>query len=64
MGNCIIVVHVTGSHHNSIESDIDQMAGKFVDELKQKHHVTSASIVSGGENDLMHTAARFPIKET
>lgn len=62
MGNCLISIHVTGSHHNQVEHDIDQMAAKFVDELKAKHNVTAAHLVSGGEYDLMNTTARFPIK--
>jgi hypothetical protein len=63
MGNCIVSVHVTGSHHNGIESDIDQMAAKFADDLKAiGHTVSAATIVSGGEHDLMNTASRFPLK--
>jgi hypothetical protein len=61
MGNRIVSVHVTGSHHNGQGSDIDQMAADFVDALKTKgHNVTAASIVAGGEGDLLNPAARFP----
>lgn len=63
MGNCLISVHVTGSHHNGLERDIDQLAGKFVDDLKKSHNVTHASVVSGGENDLLNSP-RLPLKET
>jgi hypothetical protein len=63
MGNCIVSVHVTGSHHNGSESDIDQMAAKFADELKAKGHIVSAAtIVSGGEYDLLNTASRLPLR--
>jgi hypothetical protein len=64
MGNCLVTVHVTGSHHNGKEGDIDQIAAKFVDTLKLTHNVTSASIVTGGENDLLNTASRFPLKDS
>ena len=64
MGNCIVSVHVTGSHHNSQPSDIDQMAAVFVDALKVKgHSVTAATILSGVENDLLNTASRLPLKD-
>lgn len=65
MGNCLINVHVTGSHHNGIESDIDQMAARFVDELKAKgHNVTAATLVSGGENDMLPDRnGRFPLRK-
>ncbi len=63
MGNCLISVHVTGAHHNGAPNDIDQLAAKFADELKAKgHNVTSATLVSGGEYDLMNTVSRFPLK--
>jgi hypothetical protein len=62
MGNCVIEIHVTGSHHNSIAQDIDQLAARFVDELKQSHNVTAAFLVSGGEYDLLNESARFPLK--
>ena len=62
MGNCIVSVHVTGAHHNGKDYDIDQMAAVFVDALKAKgHNVTAATVVSGGEYDLLNTAARFPL---
>lgn len=64
MGNCLISIHVTGSHHNGQVRDIDQMAGKFVDDLKRSHSVTHASIVSGGEYDLANEKARLSLKET
>lgn len=62
MGNCLISVHVTGSHHNGLESDIDQMAARFVDDLAKKHNVTASSLVTGGENNLMEKERRFPLK--
>lgn len=62
MGNCVIIIHVTGSHHNGLEHDIDQMAAKFMDEVAVKHNVTAAYLHSGGEYDLKNKAARFPVK--
>ncbi len=62
MGNCIVSVHVTGAHHNGRDFDIDQMAAVFVDALKAKGHtVTAASVVSGGEYDLLSTVSRYPL---
>lgn len=61
MGNCLISIHVTGSHHNGVAEDIDQIAGQFVDELRRKHNVTAASIVSGGEHDLLSAGQRFSV---
>ena len=62
MGNCIVSVHVTGSHHNGQPRDIDQMAAAFVDQLKATgHNVTAATVVSGGEHNLLNTASRFPL---
>jgi hypothetical protein len=64
MGNCIVSVHVTGSHHNGQPHDIDQHAAQFVDRLKAAGHtVTAAALVSGGEYDLLNTASRFPLKD-
>lgn len=63
MGNCCVIVHVTGSHHNGREHDIDQVAAKFVDDLKKIHNVTAARLMTGGESDLLNTAARLPLKE-
>lgn len=63
MGNCLVSVHVTGCHHNGIANDIDRLAAEFVDHLKAKgHNVTAATLVSGGESDLMNEKARFPLK--
>lgn len=63
MGNCIVSVHATGAHHNSRDYDIDQLAAEFVDKLKAKgHNVTAATVVAGGEYDLLNTATRFPLK--
>lgn len=57
MGNCLISIHVTGCHHNGIESDIDQLAAGYVEDLKAKgHNVTGAFLVSGGETDLLNSA--------
>lgn len=62
MGNCLISIHVTGSHHNGLRTDIDQMAGDFVEHLKAKgHNVTTAKIVSGGEQDLIDPGTRYPM---
>ena len=63
MGNCIVSVHVTGAHHNGEDYDIDQRAAEFVDKLKADGHtVTAATLVSGGEYDLLNTVSRFPLK--
>jgi len=63
MGNCLIVIHATGIHHNGKKADLDQMAAEFVDSLKSVgHSVTSAKIVAGGEYDLLNTASRFALK--
>jgi len=64
MGNCLISIHVTGTHHNGKKTDIDQLAAEFVDSLKaQGHYVTSATVVSGGEYDLLDVAHRFPVSD-
>jgi len=64
MGNCVITIRVTGTHHNGARSDIDQMAGDFVDHLKAKgHSVADATITSGGTQDLAHKESRFPLRE-
>lgn len=63
MGNCIVSVHVTGAHHNGEAYDIDQRAAAFVDQLrKDGHTVSAATIVSGGEYDLLNTTSRFALK--
>lgn len=65
MGNCIVSVHVTGAHHNGLREDIDQMAARFVDNLRLRgHNVTAATVVSGGEYDLLDEKTRFPVKHT
>ena len=62
MGNCVVSIHVTGAHHNGKPYDIDQRAASFVEQLKADgHNVTAASIASGSEQDLLNTAARFPL---
>lgn len=62
MGNCVVTVHVTGCHHNGLPNDIDQRGAEFVDRLKADGHVvTAASIVSGGEQDLVNPAVRYPL---
>ena len=62
MGNCTVTVHVTGAHHNAKATDIDQVAARFVDELKSAgHNVTDAQITSGGTHDLLSTAVRLPV---
>ena len=61
MGNVLISVHATGIHHNGVANDLDQLAADFVELLKSKgHNVTAATIVSGGEQDLLNTSARYP----
>jgi hypothetical protein len=56
-------VHVTGTHHNKKRSDIDQIAAKFVDDLKAAGHtVNLAHLVVGGEYDLAHQPSRFPVE--
>ena len=62
MGNCIISIHVTGAHHNGVDYDIDQLAAAFVDSLKARgHSVTAATMVTGGEYNLLDEKARFPL---
>lgn len=64
MGNCVVTVRVTGSHHNGVANDIDQLAAEFVDKLKvANNNVTAAQLFVGGDYDLLNTTARFPIKE-
>ena len=60
-----MAVHVTGAHHNGLREDIDQMAARFVDNLRLRgHNVTAATVVSGGEYDLLDEKTRFPVKHT
>lgn len=62
MGNCIVSVHVTGAHHNGKSADIDQMAALFVDRLRASGHlVTHATVVSGGEQDLLNDLQRYAL---
>ena len=62
MGNCLVCVHVTGAHHNGRQHDIDQLAGQFIDGLiSVGHNVTAATIVSGGEHNLLISQGRFPV---
>lgn len=63
MGNCVVMIHVTGAHHNNADYDIDQMAATFADALAAKGHtVTAAALMVGGEYDLLNKATRFPLK--
>lgn len=59
MGNCTIVVHLTGSHHNEDNpSDANRMAAAFVDKLKAAgHNVEHASITHGGREDLLSSTS-------
>jgi hypothetical protein len=61
MGDCTITIHVRGSHHNkSNPSDIARMADRFVADLKKAGHaVHSASITSGGRQELLGTPADY-----
>jgi hypothetical protein len=62
MGNCLVSVHVTGSHHNGSPSDIDQMAADFVHALVGKgYSVSAASIVTGADYNLLDASQRFPL---
>jgi len=61
MGNCMISIEVTGSHHNGEPYDIDQLAKEFVLTLKSKGHTVShAALNVGGGYDL--TDKGFPLK--
>jgi hypothetical protein len=61
MGNCLIAIEVTGSHHNGEPADIDQMAAVFVGLLKAKgYHVSHAALNVGGGYDLQMKG--FPLK--
>lgn len=55
MGNCTIVVHLTGPHHNRKNpGDANRIAARFVDQLKEAGHtVEHASFTSGGREDLL-----------
>lgn len=62
MGNALISIHATGAHHNGRSDDIEQMAAAFVQDLKDAgHNVTAATIVTGGENDLL--GEQMPLAE-
>jgi hypothetical protein len=63
MGQCVITIHVTGSHHNKATRDIDQMAAEFVQDLKKFHTVTAAYMANGAEQDLQTTPVLFPRQE-
>lgn len=55
MGNCTITIHVTGSHHNNRDDDIDAMVRTFVAELKASgHSVTHAVLTNGASEELHH----------
>jgi len=64
MGQCLISIHVTGSHHNNSASDIDQMAAEFVAELGKLHTVTAAYMTNSVEQDLKATTILFPIQDS
>jgi uncharacterized protein (DUF2237 family) len=54
MGKCRISIEVTGPHDNGVETDIDQMAHEFVDQLTaQGHAVTQAAIFMDGGASLV-----------
>lgn len=54
MGQWVISVHGTGSHHNKdLPEDADRMAAAFVEQLKAAGHtVTHATITHGGETNI------------
>jgi hypothetical protein len=59
MGNCTIVIHLTGAHHNPVyPNDANRMAARFADELKRAgHNVEHASFTHGGREDLIKVDA-------
>jgi hypothetical protein len=55
MGQWVIVIQGTGSHHNGLISDADKIAEALVGSLKTAgQYVEHASFTSGGR-ELLHT---------
>jgi hypothetical protein len=54
MGQWVISIHGTGSHHNrKYPKDADRMAAAIVKQLREAGHtITSATITYGGEQDV------------
>lgn len=61
MGNCTIVVHLTGAHHNKKNKhDANRMAAKFVDELMAAgHNVIHACFTNGASESLIHATPTY-----
>lgn len=55
MGNWVITIEGTGSHHNAKPYDANEIGKTVVKTLKEAgHNVTHASINCGGRNDLIN----------
>lgn len=54
MGQWVIEIHGTGSHHNKgYDKDANKIAAKAVQQLKEAgHSITRATITFGGEEDI------------
>lgn len=64
MGNWTIVIHGTGCHHNAKHYDAEQLAAKFVAELKaQGHSIEGAALTFGGSLDLTNPNALLAIED-
>lgn len=63
MGNFTIRIQGVGTHHNQLPSDVEQMAAKFVDELRAKgHSITAADVHTGGVTGLHPESQVMPLK--
>lgn len=64
MGNWNISISGVGCHHNGAEYDVEQLAAKFVDELKkQGHTVTTADVTMGSKIDALSRFGLLEIKK-
>lgn len=70
MGNWNISIRGVGPHHNGIKDDVEQIASRFVAELRAAgHSVASASVTMGGEVVLAQSVefspfGAMPLKES
>ena len=62
MGNWHISIKGTGCHHNGDKTDVEQLAKKFVEDLKAAgQSVSSADVTTGGAMRLPEDV--MPLKE-
>lgn len=53
MGNIAIIIRAVGVHHNALAYDQEQLAARFVDEMKAAgHSVLSAHVEGAGSQDV------------